>query len=86
MSEITQKERNDHQKAVWVRDFNEIKEMSDPSTRNIALSMLMMDLERMYHIPAMRDGDFERKNPGLMQFYREVAATRSFKEGRNARD
>ena len=69
------------EKAVWVQHFNAIKNLDETiESKNIRLTVLLMDMEKVYRIPAMRDEDYERKNPELMEFYREVAVARVFLE------
>jgi len=41
------------------------------------LANLMTDLEQAYAIPSMRNENFEKENPFLMQLYRTVSEARS---------
>lgn len=45
--------------------------------RDRRLANLMTDLERSYGIPALRNEEFEKENPFVMQLYRTVSEERS---------
>ncbi|WNF33804.1 hypothetical protein RI196_03720 [Aeribacillus composti] len=60
----------------YTNRFKEI--MNGPnSLRDSRLVILMSDLEQAYNIPTLRDQEFEKQNPYLMQLYRTVSEARS---------
>lgn len=42
------------------------------------LANLMTDLEQAYGIPILRDQEFEKENPFVMQLYRTISEARMF--------
>jgi|GEM_PF-1286151 len=40
------------------------------------LANLMTDLEQAYNIPTLRDQEFEKENPFVMQLYRTISEAR----------
>jgi len=61
----------------YAKRFNEIMDSrSSDDIKDQRLANLMSDLERAYHIPFLRDEDFEKKHPRLMAFYRSVSYAR----------
>jgi len=45
--------------------------------RDRRLANLMSDIEQAYNIPTLRDQEFEKENPFVMQLYRAVSEARS---------
>jgi len=63
----------------FTKRFNSIMNSSGSDYfKTMRLSALMTDLEGAYGIPMLRDEDFEKKNPYLMQLYRTVSEARVF--------
>jgi len=62
---------------IFSNRFNEIiNSSSSDDIKDQRLANLMSDLERAYHIPFLRDEEFEKKHPRLMKFYRSVSYAR----------
>lgn len=57
--------------------YSEILQCDEP-IRTERLATLMSDLEQSYSIPTLYNPTYEKLNPDVMQFYREVSAARNF--------
>lgn len=61
----------------YTNRLKEILESNAPQCiKDRRLANLMTDLEQAYNIPILRDQDFEKANPFLMQLYRTVSEAR----------
>lgn len=60
---------------------NRLKEILESNAplfiKDRRLANLMTDLEQAYGIPILRDQEFEKENPFLMQLYRTISEARS---------
>ncbi|WAA10313.1 hypothetical protein [Fervidibacillus albus] len=61
---------------AYTKRFKEIMRCSS-SLRDLRLASLMNDLEQAYEIPALRNKEFEKQHPFVMQLYKTVSEARS---------
>lgn len=62
----------------YTNRLKEILESNAPqSIKDRRLANLMTDLEQAYGIPILRDQEFEKENPFVMQLYRTISEARS---------
>ena len=66
---------------IYTNRFNHIvnlpDDIADQHHKDVSLAALMDDLEKMYRIPMMRNEEYEKEHPELMQLYRTVSMARS---------
>ena len=60
----------------WTERFNQILGGAQ-TLKDKRLANLMTDLEQAYGIPILRDQEFEKENPFVVQLYRAVSESRS---------
>lgn len=64
---------------LYTKRFNNIVDSNAPKVvKDARLANLMSDLERAYNIPMLRNENFEKQNPFIMQLYRTVSEARAF--------
>ncbi|MEK4181754.1 hypothetical protein NSQ61_20135 [Aeribacillus sp. FSL K6-1121] len=62
---------------MFTKRFKNILSSKTPqSIKDARLANLMSDLERAYNIPMLRNENFEKQNPFVMQLYRTVSEAR----------
>ena len=52
-------------------------DIADQYHKDVSLAALMQDMEQVFKIPMMRNEEYEKEHPELMQLYRTVSEARS---------
>lgn len=60
----------------WTERFNQILGGAQ-TLKDKRLANLMTDLEQAYGIPILRDQEFEKENPFVVQLYRAISEARN---------
>jgi hypothetical protein len=63
---------------MFTKRFKNILSSKTPQNiKDARLANLLSDLERAYNIPVLRNIEFEKENPFVMQLYRTVSEARN---------
>ena len=57
--------------------YQQIMRSPAGEARDRALSMVMTNMEREYHIPALHDQEWESKNRAVIAMYRKLSESRT---------
>lgn len=60
----------------YKKAYLEVKECDDIEIRNIQLAALMTGMEKQFNIPIMRDDEYNKANPNIIELYRDISSAR----------